>query len=113
MSFAPAELAHSANAGAAVDNVIFNSTAPDLRSQVSLWIAREKKLRKSGSAAERSSMFAVFFGINDIWKYSSYDEREGERAVEASLDSMFEQLRRVAANWQDAPQVLIPNVFDV
>lgn len=101
--------------GAAVDNLIFdrNSTVPDLRTQVAAWIEAEQKAIADGKSQERSSLFSVFFGVNDVWKYSSYSREDGVAAVDASLDSMFEQLGVVGANWPDPIQVLMPYVLDM
>ncbi|KAI5852589.1 hypothetical protein DFP73DRAFT_533328 [Morchella snyderi] len=101
--------------GAAVDNLIFdrNSTVPDLRTQVAAWIEAEQKAIADGKSQERSSLFSVFFGVNDVWKYSSYSRADGVAAVDASLDSMFEQLGVVGANWPDPIQVLMPYVLDI
>lgn len=101
--------------GAAVDNLIFNetSTVPDLRTQVATWIEAERKSRGAGVKQERSSMFTVFFGVNDVWKYSGYSRVDGVAAVDASLDSMFEQLDLVDEHWPDPIQVLVPYLPDV
>lgn len=101
--------------GAAVDNLIFNesSVVPDLRTQVTTWIGAEKKSRDAGIKQERSSMFTVFFGVNDVWKYSGYNRMDGVAAVDASLDSMFEQLDVVDEHWPDPIQVLVPYLPDV
>lgn len=101
--------------GAAVDNIIFNqnSTVPDLRTQVAAWIESEQKSRAEGKAQERSSMFTMFFGVNDVWEYSGYSRTDGIAAVDASLDSMFEQLGVVDNYWPDPIQVLVPYVLDV
>lgn len=101
--------------GAAVDNLIFNesSVVPDLRTQVTTWIEAEKKSRDAGIKQERSSMFTVFFGVNDVWKYSGYNRMDGVAAVDASLDSMFEQLDVVDEHWPDPIQVLVPYLPDV
>lgn len=78
------------------------------------WITRETERRKSGIQADLSSLFAVFFGLNDLWTFSQQlDARQAEEAVTASLDSLFEQLRKVAAIWPDEVQVLVPLALDV
>ncbi|KAL7272512.1 hypothetical protein RUND412_004681 [Rhizina undulata] len=101
--------------GAAVDNLVFNSSsdAPDFRTQVEEWIDFEKKARSDGIPVERSSMFMVFFGMNDIWRYSGWEWNDASAAVEASLDSLFEQLGVLDGNWEDVVQVLVPTVMDV
>ncbi|KAF8252374.1 hypothetical protein K440DRAFT_594812 [Wilcoxina mikolae CBS 423.85] len=99
--------------GAVVDNIVFNTTSPDLRDQVDRWIEFETKARKKGFGPERSSLFVLFFGTNDVWEFSSLDRQNGISAVEASLDSMFDQLGRVARHWADPLQVLVPTAIDV
>lgn len=98
-----------------MDNLIFNetSTVPDFRTQVATWIEAERESRGAGVKQERSSMFTVFFGVNDVWKYSGYDRVDGIAAVDASLDSMFEQLDLVDQHWPDPIQVLVPYLPDV
>jgi hypothetical protein len=80
---------------------------------VDRWIEFEIKARKDGSGPERSSLFALFFGTNDVWEFSYLDRRNAISAVEASLDSMFDQIGRVARHWADPPQVLVPTAIDV
>lgn len=99
--------------GAVVDNIVFNTTSPDLRDQVDRWIEFETQVRKSGIQAERSSLFILFFGTNDIWELSRFSRQDGIRAVDAALDSMFEQLGRIANHWIDPPQVLVATAMDV
>lgn len=77
------------------------------------WIEAERESRGAGVKQERSSMFTVFFGVNDVWKYSGYDRVDGIAAVDASLDSMFEQLDLVDQHWPDPIQVLVPYLPDV
>lgn len=99
--------------GSVVDNIVFNTTSPDLRDQVDRWIEFETEARKSGHEAERSSLFALFFGTNDVWEFSYLGRADAISAVEASLDSMFEQIGRVASHWADPIQVLVPTAIDV
>jgi len=96
-----------------VDNIVFNTTSPDLRDQVDRWIEFETRARNKGFGPERSSLFVLFFSTNDVWEFSSLDRQDGISAVEASLDSMFDQLGRVARHWADPLQVLVPTAIDV
>jgi hypothetical protein len=99
--------------GSVIDNIVFNTSSPDLRDQVDRWIEFETNARKSGHEAERSSLFALFFGTNDVWEFSFLGRADAISAVEASLDSMFEQIGRVASHWADPIQVLVPTAIDV
>jgi hypothetical protein len=96
-----------------IDNIVFNTSSPDLRDQVDRWIEFETAARKKGVGPERSSLFALFFGTNDVWQFSYLDRQNATSAVEASLDSMFDQIGRVARHWTDPPQILVPTAIDV
>ena len=112
-SFAPTKPSRGF-VGAVVDNIVYNTTSPDLRDQVDRWIEVETRARRSGIGPERSVLFVLFFGTNDVWQFSAFDSRQdGISATDATLDSMFDQLGRVAQHWADPPQVLVPTAIDV
>ncbi|RPB05477.1 hypothetical protein L873DRAFT_1832686 [Choiromyces venosus 120613-1] len=90
----PPTIQLNATSGAVVDNLIFNSS----------WIKQEKENQNK----ERSTLFLALFGVNDIWKYSSFEKWDGVAAVEASLDSLFEQFGTVEEYWPDPPQTMLP-----
>ncbi|KAA8892977.1 hypothetical protein FN846DRAFT_914621 [Sphaerosporella brunnea] len=111
-SFAPLASAQGF-VGSVIDNVVSNTSSPDLRDQVDRWIEFEMKARNNGFGPERSSLFALLFGTNDMWKFSYMDRKDASSAVEASLDSMFDHIGRVARHWANPPQVLVPTAIDV
>jgi hypothetical protein len=111
-SFAP-ETPMQGFVGSVIDNIVFNTSSPDLRDQVDRWIEFETAARKNGVGPERSSLFALFFGTNDVWEFSYLERHNAISAVEASLDSMFDQLSRVARHWADPPQILVLTAIDV
>lgn len=95
-----------------MDKVIFNigSKGADFPHQVEQWIAATKD-----SAESPDAMFAIFFGVNDLWKYSAMDRDHAAAAMMDTLDTLFDQLGEVANHWpeQYTLRIFIPKLVDM
>lgn len=111
--------------GAVVDAGIFNKTRhvgegaeepiAALRTQVQQWIRFEKSQYMSSRLRERerkSTIFTVWFSLWDLWYHSSKTRDEASKAINETIDTLFEQLNEVAEHWSGEVKVVMPEAID-
>ena len=111
--------------GAVVDSSILNNTVnkgkaaeeplADLKTQVQQWIRFEKKQYMSSRIREtekKGTIFTVWFSLWDLWYYSNKTQAEASKAIEETVDTLFEQLSIVADHWADGLKVVLPEAVD-
>ncbi|KZF19916.1 hypothetical protein L228DRAFT_31344 [Xylona heveae TC161] len=89
---------------------------PDLKSQVEHWLSvRETFLSAAPEKLvdeRNSTVFALFFGIWDIWHFSSWDDGPAEMAIDNSIDVIFESLDIIAKEWDGPVKAIMPQAID-
>lgn len=111
--------------GAVVDSELLNKTfnhgkeaeepLADLKTQIQQWIKFEKKQYMSSRIREserKGTIFTVWFSLWDLWYYSRKTKDEASKAVEQTVDKLFEQLNEVAKNWEGNLKVVMPEAID-
>ena len=111
--------------GAVVDSSILNSTVnkgkkaeeplADLKTQVQQWIRFEKKQRMSSrirDTEKKGTIFTIWFSLWDLWYYSNKTQAEASKAIEETVDTLFEQLDIVAKHWGGPLKVVMPEAVD-
>ncbi|RPA87199.1 hypothetical protein BJ508DRAFT_97162 [Ascobolus immersus RN42] len=114
-----------------IDSLLFNSTSPDLRSQVSSFLAAEKarnaalnlptdfqqnlKSRAMKSYAQQKGLFIFNFGLSEMWQMSGpdSDRKKAEASVKAAIDMLFEELEALAVIWPEVLQAIVMLPVDV
>lgn len=87
----------------------------DLRTQVQQWIRFEKSQYMSSRIREterKSTIFTVWFSLWDLWYNSSKTPDEASKAIEGTIDTLFEQLNEVAKHWSGVVKVVMPEAID-
>lgn len=88
----------------------------DLKRQVQQWISFEKQ---SGLISARASnkvewtVFTVFFGISDIWQYTSLDDTAADDDIQETMAALFAQLDVIADHLRARPHIVLPKVVDI
>ena len=111
--------------GAVVNSDLLNSTTSsektgaeplaDLRTQIDQWIRYEKKIKMTSRVREKErkgTIFTVWFSLWDLWYYSRATNEEASKAVSATVETLFEQLDRLADNWPGELKVVMPEAMD-
>ena len=111
--------------GAVVNSAVLNRTLPtghgevvmlpDLKTQVSQWLRFEKKQYTSSRMREkekRGTIFTVWFSLWDIWYYSQLNSDEASKAIEESIDTLFEQLGVICDHWPMGAKIILPEAMD-
>ena len=111
--------------GAVVDSNILNNTInkgksaeeplADLKTQVQQWIRFEKKQYMSSRIREtekKGTIFTIWFSLWDLWYYSNKTQAEASKAIEETVDTLFEQLDIVAKHWDESIKVVMPEAID-
>lgn len=110
--------------GVVVDSGVLNKTLasepdatplPDFKAQVDQWLRFEKKQYTSSRMREKEkkgTIFTVWFSLWDLWYYSKKTSDEGSKAISQSMDSLFEQLARIADTWPSDVKIIIPEAMD-
>lgn len=87
----------------------------DLRAQVRQWIKFEKSQYMSSRIREterKGTVFTVWFSLWDLWYYSNKTKDEASKAIEETVDTLFEQLNEVAKHWSGDVKVVMPEAID-
>lgn len=87
----------------------------DLRSQIDQWLRYEKKMRMTSRSSEKErkgTIFTVWFALWDLWYHSAATNEEASKAVSATVETLFEQLDRLADNWPGDLKVVMPEAVD-
>ena len=61
----------------------------------------------------KGTIFTVWFSLWDLWYYSNKTKHEASRAIEETVDTLFEQLDEVAQHWRGEVKVVIPEAIDL
>jgi hypothetical protein len=111
--------------------LIFNSSYPDLRHQVSSFLTAEKarnaalnlpgefhqsiKSRAVRSYTQQKGLFIFSFGLAEMWQMSGpgADRKKAEANVKATIDMLFEQLESLALVWPEVLQAIVMLPIDV
>jgi len=86
-----------------------------LRTQVQQWIRFEKSQYMSSRIRERErkgTIFTVWFSLWDLWYNSSRTREEASKTIEETVDTLFEQLNKVAKHWSGEVKVVMPEAID-
>ena len=87
----------------------------DLKTQVQQWLRFEKDQYGNSRISElerNGTVFTLWFSLWDLWYYSEKTFGEAEVAVTKSMDSLFEQLDRIAENWPSELKIVMPEAID-
>ena len=87
----------------------------DLRTQVQQWVKFEKKQYMSSRIRDterKGTIFTVWFSLWDLWYYSRKTKDEASKAVEQTVDKLFEQLNEVAKQWEGDLKIVMPEAID-
>lgn len=87
----------------------------DLKTQVQQWIRFEKGQRMSSRIREmekKGTIFTVWFSLWDLWYYSNKTQAEASKAIEETVDTLFEQLDLVAEHWGSRMKIVMPEAID-
>lgn len=60
----------------------------------------------------KSTIFTVWFSLWDLWYHSNKTRAEAQKAIEKTVDILFEQLNEVAAHWKGEVKVVMPEAID-
>ncbi|EPS31744.1 hypothetical protein PDE_06701 [Penicillium oxalicum 114-2] len=97
--------------GSVVDNADLELVArpsptkvPDFKSQLQLWLEAESKAVADLSeeqirSRQDKTVFAVSFGLWDIWNLRTVDDRTAEGAVQRRIATLMAQLNRLSESW--------------
>lgn len=128
MAVSPSSSAFAYNVGAYVDNDEIPAAEtrgskdlplPDMKAQVSSWLAQEKEAirdltNEEVMARKTNTIFTVFFGIWDIWRLLGQDVGSAKESVHRIVDSMFLQLNNLTESYPiEDPKILLLTPVDV
>ena len=60
----------------------------------------------------KGTIFTVWFSLWDLWYYSNKTRDEASKAIEETVDTLFEQLNEVAKQWSGEVKVVMPEAID-
>lgn len=86
---------------------------PDLGLQVQQWIKYEQNRRYRDAEEEDEIVFAVFFGMWDVWQYALLGHNDAQTAVSTSIDWLFRQLDIIAEHSPSPPRFVVPGLWDL
>lgn len=87
----------------------------DLKTQVAHWIRFEKGRHSVGRLhdLERDgTIFTIWFSLWDLWYFSKGTKEEASKAVNRTMDTLFEQLNVIAEQWPSRVKVIMPEAID-
>ncbi|KAF7720007.1 Uncharacterized protein PECH_008125 [Penicillium ucsense] len=102
--------------GSVVDNADLEQVArpsatplPDFKSQVQLWLDAESETvagltEDQIRSRQDRTVFAVSFGLWDIWNLLTVDYNVAEGAVQRRVTTLMAQLSRLAETWGSRPE---------
>lgn len=105
-----AQTVNATNAGKTV------TLLDDFKTQVQSFMTYDKEAQDVSEPLRKASewtVFTVFFGLWDLLEYSTLDLESAMKAIDSSIEDIFDNLGRLAKHVASPVKVVIPKAVDV